>query len=253
MSMFNILKQVVNLNKVQLCQKSFQVNSKSFAQYSYRLNSSYILNNSSAKTILKNKIPFSKNIISRFITNKVDTNVTKEVILYNYINSRHTNIILLFGLSQSFFWYYLGYIIMTELRDIPIDENSPEEKNFFTKHNFGENKWKYSMGTVCFLLGTLAVALSVAYNIRIITTVKLDKAGKTITLLVAEDRLWKQKLVVPLKNVSAIYARSEMKSFFPIRVKDRSIYFMDMEGPITNEVLFDVTVGTRRDVNGIAK
>jgi hypothetical protein len=53
-----------------------------------------------------------------------------------------------------------------------------------------------------FFLGTLAVALSVAYNIRIITTVKLDKAGKTITLLVAEDRLWKQKLVVPLKNVS---------------------------------------------------
>ncbi|KAI5737784.1 hypothetical protein M8J76_016752 [Diaphorina citri] len=156
-------------------------------------------------------------------------------------------------MSQSFFWYYLGYIIMTELRDIPIDENSPEEKNFFTKHNFGENKWKYSMGTVCFLLGTLAVALSVAYNIRIITTVKLDKAGKTITLLVAEDRLWKQKLVVPLKNVSAIYARSEMKSFFPIRVKDRSIYFMDMEGPITNEVLFDVTVGTRRDVNGRAE
>ncbi|KAL1457504.1 hypothetical protein WDU94_007726 [Cyamophila willieti] len=187
--------------------------------------------------------------MTRLITTKTkpDTNVVKEVVLYNYVNSRRTTIMILFGLSQSFFWFYMGYIMVTELKDIPVEGESDEGKGFFERHNFGENRWKYSMGFTCAVLGFLAATLSIFYNTRLVTSVKLDKAGKTVTFLISEDRIWRRELKVPLQNISAMYARNEMTSFFPIQIKDkRYFYIMDMDGKVTNEVLFDVTVGTKR-------
>lgn len=245
--MFNKLKQAVKINKIYLSHIYYQLNKGSFSQLSHNVKS--IMRASDSKINVENKFSLSKNILYRYITEKPDTKVVKDILLYNYINVRHTNIMLLFGLSQSLFWYYMGFVVVTELRDVPVEGESEEnkKKDFFSRHNFGENKWKYSIGLVCAIFGTLALGFSYIYNTRLITSVKLDKAGKTLTLLVSEDRLWMKKIVVPMQNISAYYSRSEMKSFFPISIKGhRFFYIIDMGGNINNEVLFDVTIGTKR-------
>lgn len=247
MSMFNKLKQLMNLNIIYPSHKCYQLNTKSFSQLSQHVKS--IMKTSNSKMNVENKFTYSKNILYRYITEKADTKVVKDVLLYHYINKRHTNIMILFGISQSFFWYYMGFVVVTELRDVPIEGETEEDKkkDFFSRHNFGENKWKYSIGLVCAIFGTLALGFSYIYNTRLITSVKLDKAGKTLTLLLSEDRLWMKKIVVPMQNISAYYSRSEMKSFFPVTIKGhRFFYIIDMGGNINNEVLFDVTIGTKR-------
>uniref|UniRef100_A0A8D8LYH7 Transmembrane protein 223 n=1 Tax=Cacopsylla melanoneura TaxID=428564 RepID=A0A8D8LYH7_9HEMI len=252
MSMLNIVRQTLDPRKILICQKCFQLNSKSFSQFNHKWNLNAIVkavNSSSIK--VESKFPLFKNTVRLIATKtKPDTNVVKEVVLYNYVNSKRTTIMLLFGLSQSFFWYYMGYILVTELKDIPVEGESNEDKGFFERNNFGENRWKYSMGLVCAVLGTVAAAFSIFYNTRLVTSIKLDKAGKTITLLISEDRIWGKQLKVPLQNISALYSRNEMTSFFPMKIKDkRFIYIMDMDGKVNNEVLFDVTVGTKRKLD----
>lgn len=159
--MFIKMKKLLHTSRIQLCLKCYQLNAKSFSQISHNVKS--ILKHSSPKINFEKKRLPGNGIISssRFITAKVNTNVVKDVVVYKQSKSRHTNIIVLFGLSQSVFWYYMGYVVVTELRDVPVEEETEDKKlDFFTRHNFGENKWKYSMGFACAAIGEFCVIIN---------------------------------------------------------------------------------------------
>lgn len=82
----------------------------------------------------------------------VNTNVTKDVILYKYINDRYYKIANLFAICQFSFWAYLSVFAFSTLRDAPV-EKPEKETVWWRKINLGENKYKNGLSILCFTIG----------------------------------------------------------------------------------------------------
>lgn len=84
----------------------------------------------------------------------VNTNVTKDVILYKYENPKFYMYMNLFAVVQYMFWSYLGLFAFSTLRDAPVDKSKiTEDTPWFRKINLGENKYRNTLGSVAFLVG----------------------------------------------------------------------------------------------------
>lgn len=87
-----------------------------------------------------------------------NTNVTKDVILFKYINSRYFRIVNIFSVCQFLFWTYLSTFAFSTLRDTPV-EKPEEETVWWRKINFGENKYKNGLTILSFSVGLLDVQI----------------------------------------------------------------------------------------------
>lgn len=98
---------------------------------------------------------FKTSPFKRFQSYDVNTNVTKDVILFKYENPRFFKLMNIFGISQFCFWNYLAHFSYTTLRDAPVDQSIAEDKNsaWFEKINLGDNKFRNSISVFCFLIG----------------------------------------------------------------------------------------------------
>lgn len=76
----------------------------------------------------------------------------KDVLLYQYENSRFFRYLNLFGVSQFVFWTYLSNFATT-LRDVPV-QHTPDQKWYEKLTFLGENKYKNGMAALFFLVGT---------------------------------------------------------------------------------------------------
>lgn len=119
--------------------------SQSIRVYSKRL---LLEDNSTVKKIVNT---------TRFSTKhswEVDTNVTKDVVLYIHNNPRFHKYLNLFAVTQFAFWLYLAEFSLSTLRDIPVqktesDTNLPWYRNI----NLGENKYRRGITTLCLAVG----------------------------------------------------------------------------------------------------
>lgn len=83
----------------------------------------------------------------------VNTQITKDVILYKYENPNFFKIINIFGFSQFLFWTYLSHFAFTTLRDAPVEQQEGKELAWYEKLNLGENKYRNGITIVSFLIG----------------------------------------------------------------------------------------------------
>lgn len=81
----------------------------------------------------------------------VNTNVTKDVILYKYDNERTFKLMNIFALCQFGFWTYLSNFAYTSLRDAPVDK--VENPAWWQKVNLGENKFRNTISILSFVVG----------------------------------------------------------------------------------------------------
>lgn len=100
---------------------------------------------------------FKVSPFKRFQSYDVNTNLTKDVMLFKYENPRFFKLMNIFGISQFCFWNYLSHFSYTTLRDAPVDQSSKqdEHKAWFEKINLGDNKFRNSITVFCFLIGRL--------------------------------------------------------------------------------------------------
>lgn len=93
----------------------------------------------------------------RFQSFEVNTNLSKDVILFKYENPRFYKFLNIFGISQFCFWNYLAHFSYTTLRDAPVDQAVKEDANtpWFGKINLGENKFRNGITVFCFLIGKI--------------------------------------------------------------------------------------------------
>jgi hypothetical protein len=103
-----------------------------------------------------------KNLIntSRFSTKhawEIDTNVTKDVVLYAHHNPKFHKLLNIFALTQLGFWLYLAEFSLSTLKDVPVSKQKSESSNsnlpWFRSINLGENKYRRGITTVCVALG----------------------------------------------------------------------------------------------------
>lgn len=81
--------------------------------------------------------------------------LTKDVIVFKYNNPRYFKIMNIFGIAQFFFWVICSEFTLSNLRNTPVNEGAPNFKDFplYLQVNLGENKYKYGIATISFLLG----------------------------------------------------------------------------------------------------
>ena len=83
----------------------------------------------------------------------INTNVTKDVILFKYENPRFFYILNTFGICQFIFWTYLSHFAFTTLRDAPVEQKDDEELKWYERINLGENKYRNGITAMSFIIG----------------------------------------------------------------------------------------------------
>lgn len=98
---------------------------------------------------------FCRNHYSQAPINIDVSNLTKDVIVYKYNNPRYFKIMNIFGIAQFFFWLICAEFTLSNLKNTPINTEAPkfEDLPIYLRVNLGENKYKYGLGTACFLFG----------------------------------------------------------------------------------------------------
>ncbi|XP_026479132.1 transmembrane protein 223-like [Ctenocephalides felis] len=176
----------------------------------------------------------------------VNTNVTKDIILYKYENPRFFTLLNGFAICQFVFWVYLGHFAYTCLRDAPLSEQAGDVA-WWRKINLGENKYKNTLAALCVILGYGILGVSWVYTLRSVRYLILKKGGKSISLVTYSPVGKSRILTVDLKNVSCNQPREHSLVQLPLKVKDKYFYYLlDMKGEFKNVRLFDYTAGLKR-------
>nr|CAG4651502.1 EOG090X0JX7 [Simocephalus serrulatus] len=179
---------------------------------------------------------------------EVDTNVTKDVVLYIHNNPRFHRYLNLFAITQFGFWLYLAEFSLSTLRDIPVQKTESDTNlPWYRSINLGENKYRRGITTMCVAVGVLILGGSWMFSLKAVKNIVLRKGGKDVTFITYAPFNKIRYLDTPLKNVSATQSRSRAPVQLPVKVKGYMGYFMiDMKGEFRNPSLFDATVGMRR-------
>nr|CAG4647575.1 EOG090X0JX7 [Megafenestra aurita] len=179
---------------------------------------------------------------------ELDTNVTKDVVLYSHHNPKFHRYLNLFAITQVVFWFYLAEFSMSTLRDVPV-QKAEADKNlpWYRSINLGDNKYRRGITTMCIAVGVLILGGSWMFSLKSIKNIVLRKGGRDVTFITFAPFSKVRYVDAPLKNVSATQSRSRAPVQLPVKVKGYMGYFMiDMKGEFKNSPLFDATVGLRR-------
>lgn len=100
-----------------------------------------------------------------------------------------------------------------------------------------------------YLLGNLAYFVGFMFTRRSVRYLILRKDQKYVSF-VTYGAFGKNSIMdVPLRCISAQESRTSAKNFLPIKVQNRSFYYiLDMNGDFKNTRLFDNVVGLRRNL-----
>ncbi|XP_070577413.1 transmembrane protein 223-like [Ptychodera flava] len=192
-----------------------------------------------------------------------DTNVVKDVLLYE--NSKFTfhRVMGMFAVAQFTFWIYLAHFAYTEMRvsqkaEISVygEKGAPEDKKkkfSFAGLSFhlGSPYWKYGMTIFCFGMGSLIMSAVMIFSSRNVHRLILRRGGQKCTVIPFGffGRLG-QRFTVPLTRMSCLHSRDSVKSNLPIKVKGRLFfYLLDKRGKFYNAKLFDFTAGMKRVID----
>ncbi|CAG9840362.1 unnamed protein product [Diabrotica balteata] len=186
----------------------------------------------------------------RYLSEKaldVNTNVVKDVILYKYDNSRYYKLMNLFAFAQFGFWTYLSYTAYTTLKDAPVDPSKSE--HWWEKINLGENKYRNGITLCTGLIGWGILAVVWMYSLRSVKYLILRKGGRQLTIVTYTPVAASRMFTLELNNLSSVDSRSTAKTHMALKVKGHFMYYIvDMKGEFKNPLLFDHTVGIRRNL-----
>lgn len=200
------------------------------------------------------------------------SNLSKDVIVYKYENPRHFKIMNVCGIVQFFFFLLCAEFTLSNLKDVPVDENDPDYNNlpFYAKTNLGENKYKFGLAFVTFLVGKQHIHIMLkdkslsfpiicigfvilgfvwVFTLRSVRYLVLRKGGNKVSFVTYGPFGTNHIMDVPLRCVTAVQSRDMSTGALPIKVKDRTFYYMlDNRGVYTNPDIFDHVVNVKRRI-----
>ncbi|RZF32650.1 hypothetical protein LSTR_LSTR004078 [Laodelphax striatellus] len=182
---------------------------------------------------------------------RVDTNVTKDVVLFTFDKVRQVRMLNIFGFGQCIFWNYWAYLLYTSIKDTPVDESKLDENSkWYDKINLGENKYKISFAATCGFIGNAMCFAALMYTRRCVNKVVLRRGGKTVLFKVYTFWGGTRTFSTPLANVSCAFPRDLSKWSTPLKVKGHSLFYTldNVGGKYYNVTLFDATVGLKRSL-----
>uniref|UniRef100_A0A1A9VY05 Transmembrane protein 223 n=1 Tax=Glossina austeni TaxID=7395 RepID=A0A1A9VY05_GLOAU len=203
--------------------------------------SAALLSKPAIPIIVKNKHNFCTRVYD------VNTNVSKDVILYKYENPRFYKILNLFGISQFIFWTYLSHFAFTSLKDAPVEKKDYVDLAWYERINLGENKYRNGISIMCFVIGYGLLFTVWMFTLRSVRFLILRKGGKDVALVTYGPFGHNRIMDIPLKHISAQQSRETAAVHLPLKVRNRSLFYvLDMRGEFKNPKLYDYTAGLNR-------
>ncbi|CAG7723711.1 unnamed protein product [Allacma fusca] len=173
------------------------------------------------------------------------TTLAKDIVIYKNENQKFIRLVSFFSLSQLGFWGFLSYSTLS-LKDVPIPQDT-EGLPFYKKINLGDDLHKKFLSGAYATIGYLIFTGGWIYVVRSIRYIILRKGGGTISLVSYHPSGRNAVMDVPINCVSASGSRAAKKSYIPIKVKGRRLFYMlDTDGTFPRPELFDRTVGVHR-------
>lgn len=132
--------------------------------------------------------------------------------------------------------------------------------------NLGENKYKNTLASLCFIVGEPNFTTKAAYRltsffpqgygvifitwtftIRSVRYLIALKNGTEVALVTYTPFGNNRIMNVPIRCISAQESRQTAKVYLPLKVKgSRLFYILDMKGEFKNTRLYDTQIGLRR-------
>lgn len=161
---------------------------------------------------------------------------------------------------------YIGHWSFTSLRDAHVQEDQIDgDTSWYRKVNLGENKYKNTLASVCFIVGKklrsrmlfeiiskyfpgyCVLFITWTFTLRSVRYLIALKNGKEVALVTYTPFGKNRIMNVPIKNISAQESRQTAKVYLPLKIKgSRLFYILDMKGEFKNTRLYDTSIGLRR-------
>ncbi|KAK6632534.1 hypothetical protein RUM43_013302, partial [Polyplax serrata] len=108
--------------------------------------------------------------------------------------------------------------------------------DWFKKSDKNRNFW----GLTSIACGILFYTIIIIYSKRLVRCLTLHKGGRTVTIETYRVLGLQNVTQVPISEVSAMQSRKKAKVYLPLKVKNRSFYYLlDMNGQFHNKAIFD--------------
>lgn len=169
--------------------------------------------------------------------------------------------------ALSFGSFALGLYMAVFVRDYITDEPIEIERNKIKETGRTEdsklystwddythvpNKYKWSLVGFCLIFAYGSLFLTGIYASKCIQSLILLKGGKEVLVKTPISLTFLPKLVertYPVSHFSSVVTRDNAKAYMPIKIKGVRLYFLlKMTGDFPNPLLFDRTVGRKRNI-----
>ncbi|XP_067681155.1 transmembrane protein 223-like [Haliotis asinina] len=215
-----------------------------FLSNSKTLPRTIISRHKSYKTKPKGQLPY-----------EIDTNVSKDVLVYSFSGSRFYKLITLFGASQFIFWMYLSMFSFSSLKDISQED---EDKQLGIKREDSlvfkilmpvKGYYKTGLGLLFLSVGSMVLFICWIYPQRAVNQLWLLKGGQGVQISTYSWFGKTRSFSAPLDHLSCLQSRTSSSSQISMKVKHRWFHFLlDKKGIFHNTELFDYAVGLQRNL-----
>ncbi|XP_046564907.1 transmembrane protein 223-like [Haliotis rubra] len=165
---------------------------------------------------------------------EIDTNVSKDVLVYSFSGSRFYKLITLFGASQFIFWMYLSIFSFSSLKDISQED---EDKQLGIKREDS------------LVFCSMVLFICWIYPQRAVNKLWLLKGGQGVQISTYSWFGKTRSFSAPLNHLSCLQSRTSSSSQISMKVKHRWFHFLlDKQGIFHNTELFDYAVGLQRNL-----
>ncbi|XP_050434911.1 transmembrane protein 223 [Adelges cooleyi] len=203
--------------------------------------------------IYKTPLRASKCLNKKYISNKsifeLNTNVTKDVLLFKSSSDRTYKIISIFAVVQFGFW-----LTVADSYYALLNKNVNDSNENHTVWWMDKLKTKGKIVTVgipvgCICMGAILVAICAVYTMKSVKMLVLCKGGENLNITSFGPFNKNIVTTIPLDKISCSVGRNTSNQTIPLKVKGKWFFYtLDKNGTIYNPQLFDITAGLKRKI-----
>jgi len=182
----------------------------------------------------------------------VNTNVSRDVLLYRSSGDRTYKMISVFSIVQFGFWLSVAdsyNVMLNRKRGTDDADNELHSIPWVDKLKAQGKLVTLGIPIGCLCMGTILIAICCVYTMKSVKTLILCKGGDNLSITSFGFFNRNITMKIPLENVSCAVGRNARGQSIPLKVKGKWFHYtLDKKGEIYNTKLFDLTAGLRRNL-----
>uniref|UniRef100_A0A2S2NCS7 Transmembrane protein n=1 Tax=Schizaphis graminum TaxID=13262 RepID=A0A2S2NCS7_SCHGA len=201
----------------------------------------------------KSQLEKLKSLNKRFFNEEsifnLNTNVSKDVLLYKSSSDKTYKMISVFSIVQFGFWITVADSYNVLLNKEPDNNENHQPISWVDKIKSRGKIATLGIPIACLCMGTTLIAICSVYTMKSVKMLVLCKGGDNLSITSFGFFNRNITTTIPLETVSCAVGRNSSGQNIPLKVKGKWFHYtLDKNGKIYNPKLFDYTAGLSRNV-----